>query len=119
MLGREADDQLTMNDDRRASRHDQAAIRDLRESREGPLDLARIARIDCTHSHAEKRPNGLGRAKLSASGGKAGVPNDRGTGDERRELLEQFEQLPPETVFERAEAGRVTARLVQAGDEPA
>src|SRR5262249_32166884 len=119
MLGREADDQLAVNDNWRAGRHDQTAIRVLRECRETPLNLARLASVDCTHSQAEKRPNGLGRTKLAASRGKARVPNNRCAGNERRDLLKQFQQLTPETVFECAEAGRVAARLAQAGDESA
>src|SRR5206468_99578 len=44
--GRKRDDQLAMGSRRWASRHDQAAVRTLREHREGTLDLAGIAHID-------------------------------------------------------------------------
>ena len=44
MPRRERDDQLAVNDRRRAYRHDQAAIRRARERRDGALDLAGVGK---------------------------------------------------------------------------
>ena len=44
--GRQRDDQIAMNERRPARRHDQAAIRNAREGRDGALDVAGVTKAD-------------------------------------------------------------------------
>ena len=67
MPGRKRDDQIAMNERQRARRHDQAAIRRARESRDGALDLAGIAHVDRAQLHPERRRHGLDGARTGRS----------------------------------------------------
>ena len=100
--GRKRDDQIAMNDRRRARRHDQAAIRGARECRDGALDLAGVAHVDRAHLHPERRRHGLDCGELADPGGYGGIPKDRRSRHARRDLLEQLQPFPAHAVFERA-----------------
>ena len=60
----------------KAPRHDQAAIRDAREGRDGALDLALVAHVDRVHLHPERRRDGLDCAELAESEAVGGIPKD-------------------------------------------
>ena len=115
--GRQRDDQIAMKLRQRARRHDQAAIRSAREGRDGALDLARVAHVDRSYLHPERRRHGLDYAKLANSGGCGGIPKNRHSRHARRDLLEQLQPFPADAVFEIHEPGGVAARPRQAVDE--
>ena len=69
-----------------------------------------VARINGTQVDAERRRNGLNGSKFTDAGEFARIANDRYTRDVRRDLLEEFQPFPADTVFKQQEAGRVTAR---------
>jgi hypothetical protein len=58
MPGRHCGDQFAMNDRRRASRHDQAAIQPACECRDGALDFSSIAYVDRAQIHSQRRRHG-------------------------------------------------------------
>src|SRR5262249_1630416 len=66
-----------MNYRSRATGHDQAAVRTLRERRDGALDLAGIAHIGHAQVHAEGRRRSLDDAELARSGRDGRVSKDR------------------------------------------
>jgi hypothetical protein len=52
--------------------------------------------------------------ELADTGGRGGIPKDRRSCDVRRDLLEQFQPFPGQTVFKQQKTGDVTAWLRQA-----
>jgi pimeloyl-ACP methyl ester carboxylesterase len=111
-------DQITMNDRRRARRRDDAAIRDARERRNGALDLAGVAHVDRAYLHSERWRHGLNDGELADPGRTGGIPKHSRSRHARPDLLEQFQPFPAQTVFEHNEAGSVAARPRQTIDEP-
>ena len=69
MPGRKRDDQLAMTYRQRARRHYQAAILGACNGRDGPLDLGRVAHVDRTYLHPDRRRHGLDDGKLADPGG--------------------------------------------------
>jgi hypothetical protein len=96
MLGRQRNDQLSLHTRPGAADHDHAAVRDVRESREGALDLARIAHIDGAQLHAKRGRERLDRAKLGQTWRDGSVTKDRRSRYARRDLLEQLQPFPAE-----------------------
>src|SRR5262245_12042738 len=68
--GRQRDEQIVMKNRHPGRRHDQTAIRPVRECRDGALDLAVVAlRIERANLNPERRRYGLDCAKLAGAGG--------------------------------------------------
>ena len=59
-----------------APSYNQAAIRGRWESRDGVLDLARIAHVDRAHLQPKRRCRGRDRAELADASGYSGIPKD-------------------------------------------
>src|SRR5262249_55399841 len=115
--GSHRNDQIAMNNRPSARSHDQTTVRRTPEGHDSALDLALIANIDRAHLHAERWRYGLDDRKLANAGGYGWVTKDRRPGDARRDLLEQFQPFPTQTVFELHKAGGVTTGPGQTIDE--
>src|SRR5262245_27463132 len=85
---RQLDGHIAMEKCRRATRHDQAAVRELRECGNGTLDIAGIARVDRAHLHPERWGRGLDRGELASPGRYVGISQERHSLYARRDLLE-------------------------------
>jgi hypothetical protein len=112
---RKRDNQIMMNRLRRARRHDQAAIRRTGEGRDGTF--AGVAHTDRAHHYPERLRYGLDGAELSDPGRIGGIPQDSRSRYVGRNLFEQFQLFPAQSVFEIHKAGNVAARPRQATDE--
>jgi hypothetical protein len=80
----------------------QAAVRSLRERRDGALNLAGIAYIDGAQFHLQERGRGLDGGELAEPGGAGGVPKHSRARHRGRDLLEQFElstSRPPQPAL--------------------
>ena len=75
----------------RARRHDQAGIAGARERRDGALDFGRIACVDRSQVHPQRRRNGLDGGELPNPGGDGRIAHDGRSRHARRDLFEQFE----------------------------
>src|SRR5262249_46411599 len=117
MAARERDDQVTLADSRRASRHDQAAIRRARKFRDGAFDLTGIAHVDRAPLSPKEWSHGLDGAELSAPRSYAGIAKNRRARRVGCDLPEQFRPLPAHAVLERGETGRVASGPCQARDK--
>jgi hypothetical protein len=114
--GRKCSDQFAMNRVPGARCHDQAAVRQAREGRDGTFDLGSVARSERPHLHAERLRGGLDGTKLTDSGRIGGISEDSHSRYARRDLLEEFQPFPAQTVFEIHKAGGVAARSGQGID---
>jgi len=117
VAGRERNDQIPVYRCQCACCQDQTAVWSARERRHGALDLGRAAQVDRTHVHSDRRRRGLDDGELADPGGKGRIAQHRRARDTGRDLLEQFQPLRAQPVFELHEAGGVAARLGQALDE--
>src|SRR6266516_7388529 len=86
---------------------DQAAIGKTREAHDRALELGSVALVDMTYLNLEQRRHGLNDAELADPRGNAGIPKHRHSRDAWRDLLEQFQPFPADTVFECHETGGV------------
>jgi hypothetical protein len=77
-----------MNDRQRARCQDQAAIRGTREGRDAALDLGRVAQVNRTYIHPERRRHGLDYAELASPGGLRRIADDARPAHTRRDLFE-------------------------------
>src|SRR5215467_6000963 len=109
MLRRKPDDQVEMNVRQPARCNDRAAIRKAREAHERALDLGSVVHVDMTYLNHEQRRHGLDNAELADPRGNAGIPEHRHSRDAWRDLFEQFQPFPADTVFECHETGGVAA----------
>src|ERR1700730_19060141 len=100
-----------MSSSRRASRHDQTAVRGVCEGSDGAFDLAGVAYVDWAHLHPNGRGHGLDSAELCNSGWIDGIAKDSRPSYVRRDLLEQFQQFCVQAVFRQHKAGGIAARL--------
>ena len=117
MPSRQRNDQPAMKYRRRAPRHDQAAIRTLRERRDGALNLAGIAQVNWAHVYPDRRRHRLDYRELADTGGDVGIPEDQRSRYARCDFLEKFQPFPAQTVFELDETGGVAAWPRHALDE--
>src|SRR5436190_11830556 len=86
--------------------NDQAAIRKAREALDRVLDLGSVTLVvDMTYLNLEQRRHGLDDA--ADPRGNAGIAKHRHSRDAWRDLLEQFQPFPADTVFECHETGGV------------
>ena len=106
-----------MDHRQRAPRHDQATIRGAREGRDGTLDLARVANVERTHLHPERRRHGLDGAELADAGGDGRIANDCRSGHFRCDFFEQLKPFPAQAVLELAKSGNNATRPSEASDE--
>ena len=116
MPSRQRNDQPAMKYRRRAPRHDQAAIRTLRERRDGALNLAGIARIDRAQLNAQRRRRGLDHAELGGPGRDGRFSKDHRPCHAGRNLLEQLQPFRSDAVFPHEKTGGIAARPCQAID---
>ena len=100
MLCRQRDDQVAMDRRSRAAEHDQAAIRALRESRDGAFDLVGTAHVDGAHVYADRWRQRLDGAELARPCRYGATSKDRGSRHARRDLLEQFQPFSAHGIFE-------------------
>ena len=114
---RKRDDQIATVLRRGARRHDQAAIRSVRECRDGALGLAGVAHVDRAYFHSERRRHSLDEVKLAGSGAKGSIPEDRRSRHARRDLFEQLQPFSADAVFEIHKSGGVAVRPRQAADK--
>ena len=105
MPSRQRDDQPAMKYRPRAPGHDQAAIRTLRERRNGALDLARIPQVDRTQLYAKCRRDGLNYAELGGSGRYSRFAKDRRPRHAGRDLFKQFQPFSGDAVFPHEKTG--------------
>src|SRR6516162_6521348 len=115
MPSRKLDNQIAMSD-RLAAGHDQTATRGVREGRDSALNLGRITHIDWDDFHVERRRHSLDDSELPDPGRLAGISNDSRSRHAGRDLLEQFQPLAAQAVFELHKSGRVATRLCQTFD---
>ena len=103
MLGRKLDDRIAIERPRRAarraSRHDQAAIRGTRECRDDPFELAGVAGVDRPHLYPERWGRGLDRAELAGPGRYTKTLKESHSLYAGRDLLEQLQPFPADAVF--------------------
>jgi len=109
MPGRKLDNQIAMND-RLAAGHDQTATRGIRKGRDGALNLGRITHIDWDDFHAERRRHSLDDGELPDPGRCTGISNDSRSRHAGRDLLEQFQPLAAQAVFELHKARGIATR---------
>src|SRR3984893_10822275 len=100
MSGRKRDDQLAMNGRQPATRHDQAAVRGVRECGDGALDVAGIADVNRLHLHPQRRSHGLDHGELVDPLGYCRVAKDRCSRHTRRDLFEQLQKFRTHSVFD-------------------
>src|SRR5262249_28255585 len=100
----------------RAPSHDHAAVRTLRERRDGALDLAGIAHIGHAQVHAEGGRRSLDDAEHARSGRDGRLSKDRSPRHVGGNLFEQFQPFRSSAVFEQDKTGGMAARLRQAVD---
>src|SRR6516164_7274129 len=121
VLGRKLDDRIAIERPRRAarraSRHDQAAIRGTRECRDDPFELAGVAGVDRPHLYPERWGRGLDRAELAGPGRYTKTLKEPHSLYAGRDLLEQLQPFPTDAVFIQHETSSVAARLREAIDE--
>src|SRR5262245_48415405 len=110
MLGRERDDQVAMDRSPGAAKHEQAAIRALRERRDGAFDLTGVAYVNGAQVHADRWRQRLDGAELAGTGRHRGIAQHRYSSDARRDLLEKLEPLSTDGIFVDGKAGGVSAR---------
>src|SRR4029079_4200987 len=85
------------------------AVPGARERGRRALDLASVAHVDRAHLYPERRRHGLDDAVLSVPERIAGISKDCRSRHVWRDLLEQLQPFPAQTVFEEQEPGSVTA----------
>ena len=108
--GGKRNDQILMKRGQRAGRHDEAAIRQACESRDGALHLGPVAYVDHGYFQAECRCDTLDDGELAGPGRDAGITNDRNASHVWRDLLEQIKPFAAQAVFEQHEARNIATR---------
>ena len=81
------------------------------------LSISPASHVDCVHLDPERWRHGLDGAELADPARIGGIAKNSSSFHARRDLLEQFQPFPAQTVFESHEAGYVAARLGQAVDK--
>src|SRR5262245_26803926 len=119
VLRRKRDDQIPINQGWPARGHDQPAIREPREGRDGALDLASVAFVERADLHPERGRHSLNNPELGGAGGYVGIAKDRDALHAGRDLLQQLQPFSADAIFEKHEPGGVAARPRQALDETA
>ncbi len=114
---RQRDDQVAMNDRRRARQHDKAAIRLPRECGDGALDLWRITYVDKDQFHPERGRHALDGAQLAERGGYRGVPKHRRPRHTGRDVSDQLQPFHADAELEQYKSGSVAARPRQGRHE--
>src|SRR5262249_17320820 len=110
VLRRKRNDQIAMNNRRCAPGHDQTAVWLTRDDTDGALDCSHIAHVDGAHVQSYRRRYSLNSAELAEPGGYGGIAEDRRARHARRDLFEQFQPFPAQSIFELHEARGVAAR---------
>src|SRR5262249_22103046 len=95
----------------------QTAIRRAREIRYSALDLTGVAQIDRNHLHPERRRDGLYRSELGKLGGIGRIPKDSHPAYVRRDLFEQLQPFPANSVVVNRETGSIGCWAREAFDE--
>ena len=101
--GRQRNDKIAMTLRCPTRRHDQAAVRRARESRDGAFYLCGIAHVNRVNLHPKRRRYCLDDGELARSGAQRGVPENCRACHAWRDLFEP---------------GEVAVRTAQVGDEP-
>ena len=92
-----------------APSHDEAAIRVLRECRDGTLDLTSVPHVNRTQLHTNRR-----RDSLDSGGRNGRIAKNRHSRYAGGDLLEQLQSFPAHRIFVDCKTGDVTARPCQA-----
>src|SRR5829696_3594018 len=106
-----------MNHCERTTRDDETSIRGAREGYYVTLDLAGVAHVDRADIQTKRRGYGLDCAELADPGGYGSIAKDRSARHTRRDLFNQFQPFPGQSIFELNEARGVAARPRQAIDK--
>src|SRR5215212_10104251 len=97
-----------MNEGQRASRHDQATIRNTREATNGALDFGGVAHVNRAQFHGERRRHRLNGCKLTDPGRYCGIANNRSPRYAWGDLLEQFQPFAADAVFKLSKSGCIS-----------
>src|SRR5262245_12617351 len=93
-----------------AGRHDQPAVWRTNEFRDATLDLAGIAHADWCQLNSKGRRHRLDGTPLAGAGGISAIPKDCRSGYPRRDLFEQLQPFPADTVLGEGKTGGVSTR---------
>ena len=104
---RQRDDRFAMKRHQRVRRHDQAAIRSMRECSNRGLNFAGVARINRAQLHPKRRCHSLDRGKLADTCGKRGGSKDPHSRHAGRDLFEQFKPFCAHAIFKLGKSSRV------------
>src|SRR5206468_11846535 len=99
-----SDDKSSMNGNT-AGRYDKSGVRRARNRSDFPLHFSRIAGTNEAKFHNVLRCHGLDNRELADAGDAGGIAKNRYARHIRRNLLEQLQPFPGETVFELRKAG--------------
>src|SRR3974377_1630468 len=99
-MGRERDDQIAIDYRFWRSGNDQTTVWRLREGHDGALDLARVAHINRTQLHPQRRCHRLYDRVLTDPGAHSGVSKYCVARHAGRDLLEQLKPFSAEGVLE-------------------
>ena len=105
MLCCQRNNKITVDEARSASRHNHAAQRGADEGRDGSFDFVGAPNIDRTQVHPERSCNGLNCGSLADPIRYGGISDYGYSLYCRRNLLQQFQPLCAQAVFELREAG--------------
>src|ERR1700676_860592 len=97
-----------MNHCQRARRQDQAAVWSAGVSRDGALNLGRIADVERVDLYPERRRNGLDDGKLAGCKTLGGISKHRHSRHVWRNLFEQFQPFPGQAVFDVEETSGIS-----------
>src|SRR5215813_6365324 len=117
VLSRQLDNYIARNRRLYGARHNQAAIRTLREYRDGALDLAGVTHADRADLHPERWRRGLDRAELGRPGCIGWILKERRSFYARCDLLEQPQPFRGNAVFIQHKTSSVAARPSEAIDQ--